>query len=84
MKLLALVRAHNPDAAILWAYGLCGDAVAEPLKRAVARRVAGGDGNLAYLALDNAEEPGSRCHPGRRAHQRAAAQIAEALRQMMK
>lgn len=83
-KLLALVRAHNPDAAILWAYGLCGDAVAEPLKRAVARRVAGGDGNLAYLALDNAEEPGSRCHPGRRAHQRAAAQIAEALRQMMK
>ena len=67
VRLLAQVRAHNPEAAIVWAYGLCGDALAGPLRRAVERRVKEGDGNLCYLALDDAEELGSRCHPGRRA-----------------
>ena len=47
VKLLELVRAHNPDAAILWAYGLCGERVAEPLRRAVAAPPGRGDGNAA-------------------------------------
>ena len=83
-KLMEDVRAHNPGAAILWAYGLCGNDMRAPLERAVERRVAAGDANLRYLALDDcAGDLGSRSHPGRAAHRRAAAQIAGILREMM-
>ena len=78
--LLALVRKRNPGAKILWAYGLCGAGASEPLKRAVARRIAGGDGNVRYLALtDCGDDLGSRGHPGRHAQARAARQIADCL-----
>ena len=84
VRLLELVRRHNPRAAILWAYGLCGNGAEGPLRRAVARRIAAGDANLRFLALDDcAGDLGSRCHPGRGAHQRAAAQIVGALEQML-
>ena len=80
VKLMELVRAHNPNAAIIWAYGLCGDAVEAPLKRAVERRIAAGDGNVRYLALADCNgDMGSRMHPSRAAHSRAATQIAETL-----
>ena len=78
--LLALVRKRNPGAKILWAYGLCGAGASEPLKRAVARRISGGDGNVRYLALtDCGDDLGSRGHPGRHAQARAARQIADCL-----
>ncbi len=84
VRLMQTVRAHNPDAAILWAYGLCGGAMEAPLRRAVERRIAAGDDRVRYLALDDcAGELGSRQHPGRQAHRRAAAQIAQALNDMM-
>ena len=84
-KLLADVRARNPGAAILWAYGLCGSDVRAPIERAVAGQIAAGDAKLRYLALDDcAGNLGSRYHPSRAAHRRAAAQIAQALREMMK
>ena len=84
-RLLADVRAHNPGAPILWAYGMCGDGVAAPLRRAVERRVAAGDATVRYLALDDcAGDVGSRMHPSRSAHRRAAEQIAGALEKMLK
>lgn len=84
VKLMARARKANPGAAILWAYGLCGNALEAPLRRAVERRIAAGDDNVRYLALDEARELGSRMHPGRSAHQRASAQIVEALEEMLK
>ena len=85
VKLMEAVRRRNPGAAILWAYGLCGNGAEAALRRAVARRVAAGDGRLRYLALaDCAGDVGSRCHPGRNAHRRAAAQIVAAMDEMMK
>lgn len=85
VRLMEDVRARNPGAAILWAYGLCGNDVRAPLERAVERRIAAGDARLRYLALDDcAGDVGSRMHPGRAAHRRAAAQIAGALDEMMK
>lgn len=85
VKLMELVRAHNPNAAILWAYGLCGNAMEAPLKRAVERRIAAGDANLRYLALDDCNGSlGSRMHPSREAHVRATEQIVRALEDMMK
>ena len=80
VRLMELVRARNPQAAILWAYGLCGSDAEGPLRRAVERRRAAGDGNVRYLALDDcAGAMGSRSHPGRAAHVRAAEQIARAI-----
>ena len=78
--LLAQVRAHNPEAWIIWAYGLCGVGMSEPVRRAVCRRVAEGDARLEYLALDDCDgSVGSRTHPSRAAHVRAAQQIAGAI-----
>lgn len=85
VKLMEDVRARNPGAAILWAYGLCGNDMRAPLERAVERRIAAGDAELRYLALgDCAGDVGSRMHPGRGAHRRAAEQIVRALNEMMK
>lgn len=81
VRLMEMVRARYPEADILWAYGLCGDVMAEPLKRAVALRQAAGDGRVRYLALsDCGSDLGSLQHPGIVAHMRAARQIAEALK----
>ena len=80
--LLKTVRAHQPDAVILWAYGLCGAALAPVLERAVIRyRLISGDAHARFLPLpDAAGDVGSRSHPGRRAHERAAETIIGALR----
>ena len=84
VALMEKARRYNPDAVILWAYGLCGGAMAEPIQRAVARRSAAGDTRTHYLALDDCDgDLGSRSHPGRKSHQRAAGQIARALDKMI-
>ena len=82
--LLKDVRRRNPQAAILWAYGLCGKDMEAPLRRAVERRIAAGDDRLRYLDLDDCGgQLGSRMHPGRAAHRRAAAQIIATLEEML-
>ena len=84
VRLLELVRGHNPGAQILWAYGLCGDGSQAPIRRAVERRVAAGDTGVRYLALTDCNgDLGSRSHPGRNAQRRAAEEIAAALREML-
>ena len=78
--LMEKVRMRAPQAWILWAYGLCGVGMSEPVRRAVCRRVAEGDARLEYLALDDCDgSVGSRTHPSRAAHVRAAQQIAGAI-----
>lgn len=84
VRLMEQVRQSNPGAWILWAYGLCGGAMEAPLRRAVARRREAGDERVEYLALDDcAGDHGSRCHPGRASHRRAAEQITAALKQKL-
>lgn len=79
--LIGQVRRHAPNAFILWAYGMCGDSLKDCLRRAVEQARAAGDDRVAWLALeDSGPAGGSRNHPGRKAHRRAAAQIADALR----
>ena len=69
-----------PDARIIWAYGLCGTGMTQHVRRAVERRRAEGDDRVAFLALDDCNgSVGSRTHPSRASHVRAAAQIAEAV-----
>ncbi len=81
-ELMNAVRARNPDAVILWAYGLCGNPLESLLRRAVDSFTAGGGKNAAYLPLTPSSVPGSRFHPGRDAHRTAAAEIEKKLREM--
>lgn len=75
------VRARNPGAYILWAYGMCGEAIA-PLLRAAVRNVRReGDRRVGYVRLPACprEGMGSRDHPGRSNHMSAARIIARRL-----
>lgn len=81
VALLSLVRVHQPRARIFWAYGLCGVEMTEALKAAVERyRAVSGDQNVCFLPLPDAEgDVGSRSHPSRRAHEKAAETIIRAI-----
>ncbi len=81
-ELMEMVRARNPQAFILWAYGLCGSQAEAPLRAAVEDRRSAGDKNVAYLSLTPASSNGARMHPSREAHRTAAREIAEALRNL--
>ena len=79
-ELMCKVRQRQPGAYILWAYGLCGGAMDKDILEAVEARRAAGDKRVGYLALtDCGQDLGSRGHPGRGAHERAAGEVAEAL-----
>lgn len=82
-ELMEMVRAHNPQALILWAYGLCGRQVEPILQAAVKYRQNAGDMNVRYLSLTPAASNGSRMHPSREAHQKAAEEIAEAIKRLL-
>lgn len=80
LALIRQVRGHAPNAVILWAYGMCGDPLKDCLRAAVEQARSEGDGRVAWLALENCgDSMGSRSHPGRKAHRRAAEQIADEL-----
>lgn len=79
-ELIRMVRRHQPGAEIIWAYGLCGNSVSPYLQAAVEQIRATGDNKVSYLALEDCHgDLGSRQHPSRAAHRRAAEQIAEEL-----
>ena len=82
-ELMEAVRARYPRAVILWAYGLCGHAVEEILQSAVEDVRAKGDLNAHYLSLSDAGTLGSRMHPSRDAHRRAAGEIADELKKLL-
>lgn len=81
-ELIGMVRRHQPDALIVWAYGLCGNAIERPLRKAVDLCRNQGDDGVFYLALPDCNgDVGSRQHPSRAAHRRAADCIADFLRE---
>ena len=82
-ELMQAVRARYPLALILWAYGLCGKQVEPILQAAVKDRQNVGDLNVLYLSLTPAASNGSRMHPSREAHEKAAEEIAQALSNML-
>ncbi|MBQ6959899.1 MAG: hypothetical protein IJP78_02860 [Clostridia bacterium] len=82
-ELMEMARAHNPKALILWAYGLCGRQVEPMLQAAVQDRRIAGDQNVRYLSLTPAASNGSRMHPSREAHQKAAEEITEVIKSLL-
>lgn len=77
IALIRLARKRNPEAVILWAYGLCGNQLESALRQAVSDS---GDANCRYLPLTMAEGNGSRFHPSRKSHETAAREIIRALK----
>ena len=81
-EFLRLVRKNNPDAQILWAYGLMGT-IAEPaIKDGIAEyQTESGDKMVQYLALAEMkpEHIGARSHPGAAGHAAAAETICRKL-----
>ena len=77
------VRQSNPQAHIVWVYGMLGFGLGETIEKAISAYISvSGDGNAAFLKLpDTAEDAfGSRGHPGEKSHRASARVIADHLR----
>lgn len=77
-RFLALVREKNPDALIVWAYGMLGFEMEPYILKAFEKRKAAGDSRVLYFRMPAMEpgEEGSRDHPGYPIHRRAAEAVA--------
>lgn len=82
ISFLKKLRTYYPKAHLLWVYGMLGYDINANISRAIADYMAEtGDSNVAYLTLPNTlpGEYGSRMHPGKKSHEKAANMIADYL-----
>ena len=88
---LTVIRSHNPNAKILWCWGMLSlQTVPALIQKGVDEyKSESGDNNVYTLELEpldelekTPEEKGSRGHPGVKTHQHAASKIASSLRKM--
>ena len=80
---LMLIRSKNPDALLVWCYGMLGTPLLPLLQQGTARyRAASGDARMELLLLPETtpETKGAREHPGTAAHRAAAEVLAAYLR----
>lgn len=81
-QFLGTLRRNNPNAQLVWVYGMLGQELAPYLEEAL-REYCGetGDTKAAFLLLPDTETAafGARSHPGLEAHRRAAEQIVSFL-----
>jgi hypothetical protein len=80
------VREVDPDAHILWVYGMLGSVLMDTIISAVSAFWLESDTNAGYLQLPdtNGEAFGSRGHPGILSHKAASEKIVERLREVLK
>jgi len=81
-EFLATVRKNNPNAQILWAYGMMGTVVEEAIKEGIAEyRKDSADGKVHYIHLEEikGEHIGARSHPGVEGHKATAESIYRAI-----
>lgn len=84
VSFLQMIRRHNPQAHIVWCYGMLGYDLSLAINDAVNRYTkVSGDHNVIFLQLPNTTEEtvGSNSHPGRLSHRRAARMLTEYLRE---
>ncbi|THF84240.1 SGNH/GDSL hydrolase family protein [Cohnella fermenti] len=82
-RFLAKLRKNNPQARIVWAYGMLGYAMLPAIYRAVdAYSKASGDKKVSVFQLSNMTEAtrGARSHPGALAHAKAAEELTDYLK----
>lgn len=85
---LTVIRSHNPNAIILWVWGMLKlEMVPDLIKKGVDEyKAVSGDKKVFTLELESLddlekteEEKGSRCHPGPQTHETAAVRIVDCL-----
>ena len=84
---LKTLRKNNPQAHIVWCYGMLGYNLSLAINDAINQYIAKtGDNNVIFLQLPNTtdETVGSHAHPGAKSHQRAAQVLIEYLRDYFK
>ena len=75
-ELIKTVRLRQKNAYIIWAYGLCGTDMEQYILEAVEQVKAEGDKKVGYLRISDCNgDLGSRMHPSRAAHMKAAQEI---------
>ncbi len=85
-RTLAKLRAYNPGALIVWAYGMLGDRVRPAIQSGLERYQAqSGDPRVSLLMLPDTtpQTVGARQHPGAGSHQAAASVLIEYLRERL-
>lgn len=86
-KFLLTVRKNNPNAWILWAYGMMGTVVEPAIREGIeVFRNITGDVRVDYIGLEEikGEHIGARSHPGKKGHEAAAATICAKIRELRK
>lgn len=79
---LSMLRKNNPQAHIVWCYGMLGYDLALAINDAINQYITqSGDHNVIFLQLPDttAETVGSHAHPGEKSHRRAAQVLIEYL-----
>lgn len=86
VSFLENIRFHNPGAQIVWAFGMLGYGMEDPIRSAIAAyREKTGDPDVHFLLLPRtmATEFGSRQHPGRVSHENAGRVLAAYLDELL-
>lgn len=84
-EFLVTLRKNNPNAYILWCFGILGDKMGATIQAAIAEySKESGDTKVEYLAIPNTtpETVGARWHPGYAAHQAAAEVIVKRIEEL--
>ena len=84
---LKKVRLYNPQAHIIWVYGMLGDSMLPSIYEAVAmyqQEVKDRKINILQLPNTTKETVGARSHPGILAHERAARVLTEYIEEILK
>lgn len=85
-QFLGELRYYNPQAKILWAYGMLGTPMEPSILKAIERfKTEQNDKNIFYVRLpENTDETvGSRCHPGPKNHAQAALVLENKIREIL-
>ncbi|SLK17579.1 MULTISPECIES: SGNH/GDSL hydrolase family protein [unclassified Paenibacillus] len=86
-RFLIQLRKNNPEAHLLWAYGMLGFPMMPAIYRAVdAYTKQAGDTKVTVIQLPNTTEEtvGARSHPGELSHRRTADALSEYLKEILK
>ena len=86
VEFLKILRRNNENARIFWCYGMLGDGMKEILLAAIKEyKEETKDKKVAFLELPNTTEEtvGSRMHPGKASHEKAAKVIVKKLKSVL-
>lgn len=86
VSFLKIIRNNNPDAFIIWGYGMIGDMLETTILEAIEEyKDQYHDSNIKYIKLPEVTEKnmGARNHPGRKAHKEVTKVLVKALKEYL-